>query len=296
MRPNLLLVVAISLIFSACSGPYAPKTAKDAPQETERVLLLDHRLTRFLNIVKEKTSRTPGGQLKVRIDMENEENKDVWCDVQVIFRDGEGFEIEKNRLGTHYVSSKNGYCDSAAVFKCQCRGLSNPYSKCEVRMSDVEIATFAAGCFWGVEELVRQLDGVEDTTVGYTGGTLKNPTYEYVKRGDTGHAEAIQVRFDPSKISYEALLKFFFRLHDPTTLNRQGNDCGSQYRSAIFYENESQKEIAEKVKAEVDESGKWSSPIVTEISPAQEFYSAEEYHQDYLQKNPGGYTCHFVRD
>jgi peptide methionine sulfoxide reductase msrA/msrB len=159
-----------------------------------------------------------------------------------------------------------------------------------------ETAVLAGGCFWGVEELIRQLPGVIDTAVGYTGGTLKNPTYEDVKQGNTGHAEAIRIEFDPSRISYEQILEFFFRLHDPTTVNRQGGDRGTQYRSAIFYLNDEQKKKAELVKERVGKSGRWKNPIVTEIVPAQTFYGAEEYHQDYLQKNPGGYTCHFLRD
>ena len=168
--------------------------------------------------------------------------------------------------------------------------------KVAMSQDKLEIATLAGGCFWGVEELFRQLPGVTDTEVGYTGGTLENPTYQEVKRGDTGHAETIQIEFDPSKISYEEILNYFFRLHDPTTLNRQGNDIGSQYRSAIFYHDEQQRTIAEKVKARVDQSGKWPRKVVTEIIPAKPFYSAEDYHQDYLQKNPGGYTCHYLRD
>jgi peptide methionine sulfoxide reductase msrA/msrB len=159
-----------------------------------------------------------------------------------------------------------------------------------------EVALLAGGCFWGVEELIRQLPGVIDTSVGYTGGDLENPRYEDVKTGRTGHAESIRIEFDPSKISYEEILRYFFRLHDPTTKNRQGNDVGTQYRSAIFVADDGQRQVAERVRAEVDRSGKWSRPIVTEIVPAKEFYSAEGYHQDYLQKNPGGYTCHYLRD
>jgi len=159
-----------------------------------------------------------------------------------------------------------------------------------------ELATLAGGCFWGMEEILRKIPGVLDTTVGYTGGKTPNPTYKDVCTGKTGHAEAVQIVFDPEKLSYEQLLGYFFRMHDPTTLNRQHNDVGTQYRSAIFYHNEEQRQIAEKVKAQVDKSGKWKKPIVTEITAASEFYPAEEYHQDYLQKNPGGYNCHFLRD
>jgi len=156
-------------------------------------------------------------------------------------------------------------------------------------------ATLAGGCFWGVEELLRTQPGITKTEVGYTGGTTANPRYENVKTGTTGHAEAIQVEFDPSKTSYEAILRFFFTMHDPTTANRQGNDIGSQYRSAIFYHDEEQRKVAELVKAAVDKSGAWKKPVVTEIVPAGEFTSAEDFHQDYLQKHPSGYTCHWVR-
>ncbi|MBI4411951.1 MAG: peptide-methionine (S)-S-oxide reductase MsrA [Deltaproteobacteria bacterium] len=159
-----------------------------------------------------------------------------------------------------------------------------------------EIATLAAGCFWGVEKIFREIPGVLDTTVGYTGGSTSYPTYEDICTKTTGHAEAIEVVFDPVQISYEALLDYFFRLHDPTTLNRQGHDVGSQYRSAIFYHSDAQKETALKVRDRVNRSGKWKKEIVTEIVPASTFYAAEEYHQDYLMKNPGGYSCHYLRD
>jgi peptide methionine sulfoxide reductase msrA/msrB len=159
-----------------------------------------------------------------------------------------------------------------------------------------EIAILGAGCFWGVEEIIRKIPGVINTTVGYAGGSVPNPSYPMITTGRTGHAEAVKVEFDPEQVSYSIILDYFFRLHDPTTLNRQGNDRGSQYRSVIFFQDEKQKELAEKKKAEVDSSGKWDNPLVTEIVPASPFYSAEEYHQDYLQKNPGGYTCHYLRD
>ena len=132
--------------------------------------------------------------------------------------------------------------------------------------------------------------------MGYTGGTVPNPTYEMVCSHTTGHAEAVQVVFDPSKLTYEQLLGFFFRMHDPTTHDRQENDVGAQYRSAIFYISEEQRQMAEKIKAQVDKSGKWKNPVVTEITKASEFYPAEEYHQDYLQKHPGGYMCHYLRN
>ncbi|HAZ11433.1 MAG: peptide-methionine (S)-S-oxide reductase [Bdellovibrionales bacterium GWA2_49_15] len=158
-----------------------------------------------------------------------------------------------------------------------------------------ETATLAGGCFWGMEEIIRHIPGVIETNVGYTGGSLANPSYEIVKLGASGHAEAVEIIFDPKKLSYRELLDFFFRMHDPTTLNRQGNDVGSQYRSTIFYHSEDQKKIALEKKTEVDRSGKWKKPLVTEIVPATPFYKAEDYHQDYLQKNPKGYTCHWLR-
>jgi peptide-methionine (S)-S-oxide reductase len=159
-----------------------------------------------------------------------------------------------------------------------------------------EVATLAGGCFWGVEELIRALPGVTNTTVGDTGGSVDNPNYNIVKLGTTNHAESIEVEFDANKLSYTDLLLFFFRLHDPTTVNQQGNDKGTQYRSAIFYHNDEQKKVAQDVIAKIENSKKWSKPIVTQVIPASKFYAAEEYHQDYLKKNPGGYTCHWVRD
>jgi peptide methionine sulfoxide reductase msrA/msrB len=155
-----------------------------------------------------------------------------------------------------------------------------------------ETATLAGGCFWGMQDLLRKLPGVVTTRVGYTGGSVKNATY----RNHEGHAEAVEIVFDPAKTSYENILEFFFKMHDPTTLNRQGNDVGSSYRSAIFYHSDEQRQVAEKVKAKVDRSGAWKRPVVTEIVPAKEFWLAEDYHQDYLIKNPGGYTCHYVRN
>ena len=159
-----------------------------------------------------------------------------------------------------------------------------------------ETAILAGGCFWGVEEILRKIPGVLETSVGYSGGTTKNPSYEEVCTGRTGHAEGLQIIFDPTKISYEELLKVFFRMHDPTTLNRQHNDVGTQYRSAIFYTSDEQRQTAERVKAETDKSGRFKRPIVTEITKASEFYPAEDYHQKYLVKNPGGYNCHVLRD
>ncbi len=162
--------------------------------------------------------------------------------------------------------------------------------------SRLETATLAGGCFWGMQDLIRKQTGVIETRVGYIGGHTKNPTYADVKKGNTGHAEAIEVVFDPTKTNFATILRFFFRMHDPTTLNRQGQDLGSQYRSAIFYHDDSQRLVAEKIKKEVHDSGKWPNPVVTEITKATEFTAAEAEHQDYLERIPDGYTCHFVRD
>lgn len=157
------------------------------------------------------------------------------------------------------------------------------------------IATLAGGCFWGVEDLLRKLPGVIETRVGYTGGRSGSVTYEKVRSENTGHAESVQVLYDPKKISYEKILLYFFKIHDPTTLNQQGNDIGTQYRSHIFYSNEAEKLVAKKVIDRVEASKKWKKPVVTQLSPLKEFWIAEEYHQKYLVKNPKGYTCHFER-
>ncbi len=160
-----------------------------------------------------------------------------------------------------------------------------------------ETAILAGGCFWGMEEIIRKIPGVIDTEVGYEGGKTSAPTYDQVKTGRTGHAESVRVVFDPQKLSYADLLeRWFFRMHDPTTADQQGNDVGSQYRSAIFFTSPEQKKIAEEVKARVQKSGKWRGTIVTQIVEAGPFTPAEDYHQDYLEKHPGGYSCHFLRD
>lgn len=157
---------------------------------------------------------------------------------------------------------------------------------------DFETAVFAAGCFWGVEETFRTLPGVLRTAVGYTGGRLKKPCYESVCEGDTGHAEAVRIDYDPSQITYERLLEVFWNIHNPTTLNRQGPDIGEQYRSAIFYHSPAQQKAAEDSKQRLEKSGKWKHPVVTQIVPAAEFWMAEEYHQQYLKKRGLG-SCHF---
>lgn len=156
-------------------------------------------------------------------------------------------------------------------------------------------AILAGGCFWGMEELIRKLEGIIDIKVGYIGGKIKNPTYEIVSSGLSGHAEAVKIIFNPDIINYEKILRFFFQIHDSTTLNRQGNDIGSQYRSAIFYLNEEQREIGQDLIKKANDSKLFPGKIVTEITKAEEFYEAEEYHQDYLQKYPNGYSCHMIR-
>jgi peptide-methionine (S)-S-oxide reductase len=158
----------------------------------------------------------------------------------------------------------------------------------------MQVATFGSGCFWCTEAIFERLNGVVKVESGYAGGTVKNPTYEEVCSGTTGHAEVTQITYDPKIITYDELLEVFWKTHDPTTLNRQGNDVGTQYRSVIFYHNEEQKELAEKYKKELDKSGAWDNPIVTEISPVTNFYPAEGYHQDYYENNPNQGYCAFV--
>ena len=159
-----------------------------------------------------------------------------------------------------------------------------------------ESALLAGGCFWGMEDLIRRLPGVIDTTVGYTGGHTVNPTYQTIKSSVTGHAEAIEVIFDPSVLSFRNLLEFFFQIHDPTTPNRQGNDIGPSYRSAIFYLTPEQKMVAENLLDHMANSAIWPGPITTELTAAKPFYKAEDYHQDYLMRQPNGYTCHYIRE
>jgi peptide-methionine (S)-S-oxide reductase len=154
-----------------------------------------------------------------------------------------------------------------------------------------ERAVLAGGCFWGVQELIRSYDGILSTRVGYTGGNVPHATYE----NHGSHAEAVEIVFDPARISYRKILELFFQIHDPSTRDRQGNDVGSSYRSAIFYTSDEQRRIAEETIADVDASGLWPSKVVTEVVPASDFWEAEPEHQDYLQRNPGGYTCHFIR-
>lgn len=154
-----------------------------------------------------------------------------------------------------------------------------------------ERAVLAGGCFWGMQDLIRKQPGVISTRVGYTGGGVKNATY----RNHEGHAEAIEIMFDPAKTSFRTMLEFFFQIHDPSTLNRQGNDLGTSYRSAIFYTSDEQKRVAEDTIADVEASGLWPGKVVTEVAPVGEFWEAEPEHQDYLERYPDGYTCHFIR-
>ena len=151
-------------------------------------------------------------------------------------------------------------------------------------------AYLAGGCFWGLEELFREQEGILNIEAGYTGGENKNPTFE----NHPGHAEVLEITYDPEKTSYRRLLDFFFQIHNPTTLNKQGNDIGTSYRSAIFYQNEEERKEAKDFIALVNRSGRWSDPVVTTLEPFTAFYRAEEYHQEYLQKNPDGYTCHAI--
>jgi len=181
---------------------------------------------------------------------------------------------------------KEGYGEYAKLFeRSDAVQVANP---------DLQTATFAAGCFWGVESIFQKVEGVVETTVGYTGGTYPNPTYRQVCTGITGHAEAVQILFDAKIVSYEELLSLFWRMHDPTTPNRQGPDVGTQYRSAIFYHSEEQRKAAERSKEKFDRSNVYINKSTTQIVPASTFYAAEDYHQDYFEKQGGG-SCHVLR-
>jgi len=194
------------------------------------------------------------------------------------------------------VLTSGGCSDSA---KSDEKGNNSNQGKLAVKSDDKneakgELATFGAGCFWCVEAVFEELEGVLSVDSGYTGGKVANPTYQQVCSGTTGHAEVCQVRFDPNKISYDELLEVFWQTHDPTTLNRQGADAGTQYRSVIFFHNDKQKELAEKYKKELDKSGAFKDRVVTEISPAEKYYSAEEDHQNFFSLNPNQGYCRAV--
>ena len=171
-----------------------------------------------------------------------------------------------------------------------CPPMTAPNSQPETKL---EKATFGAGCFWGVEQVFRQVPGVSDAAVGYAGGKTENPTYRQICEHETGHAEVVEVTFDASKVSYARLVDIFFKIHDPTTLNRQGPDVGDQYRSVIFYHDDAQRQVAEQVREAAGKSGRYRKPIVTFIEPAPRFWRAEEYHQRYFEKN-GGPSCHIL--
>lgn len=181
---------------------------------------------------------------------------------------------------------------SCAEHKSQTMDITD--EKMNVAAHDNDTATFATGCFWCTEAIFQRLKGVKKVTSGYSGGNVPNPTYEEVCTGSTGHAECCQIIYDPSVVSFDELLEVFWKTHDPTTLNRQGNDVGTQYRSAVFYHSEAQKAKAEHYKKALDSSGAFNSSIVTAIEPIKNFYSAENYHQDYFDNNPGNMYCRFV--
>jgi peptide-methionine (S)-S-oxide reductase len=214
-----------------------------------------------------------------------------------------GTDAEEGESNRSRASRSSGDSDSTANHTEAPAGV-DPHMTADSKPTDTnaaqptpakqEVATFGAGCFWCVEAVLERLSGVIDVTSGYTGGTVTNPTYKQVCSGDTGHAEVVQVTFDPSVITYDELLDWFWRLHDPTTLNRQGADEGTQYRSAIFYHSEAQRERAEKSKQARDKSGQYLSPIVTEITAAPTFYPAEEGHQDYFRLNSRAGYCRMV--
>lgn len=194
------------------------------------------------------------------------------------------------------MSAKNTGIIFVAIFAMAFQACAQKSVKEQKQMenSNLELATFGAGCFWCVEAIFQRVDGVEKVVSGYSGGHVKNPTYKEVCNGTTGHAEVCQLTYNPNEVSYDELLEIFWQTHDPTTLNRQGNDVGTQYRSVVFYHNEKQKELAEKYKAELDKAAVYNDPIVTEIAPYDKMYVAENYHQNYFNENGSQPYCSFV--
>ncbi len=236
------------------------------------------------NSIKEKTDYSHG------MSRTEARSKDSDIHLGHIFSDG-----PKNKGGARYCINsaslrfipkenlkKEGYEEYLKIFD-------------EQKAVKYQKAIVSGGCFWGMEDLFSKLTGVIDVVNGYSGGNIPNPTYEIVSSGISNHAESIEITFDPAKISYEKILRFFFKIHDPTTLNKQGNDIGTQYRSAIFYSNEEQKKTAQDLIDKANKSGLFPKKIVTSLEKFDKFYKAEEYHQNYLSKNPNGYTCHSIR-
>jgi peptide methionine sulfoxide reductase msrA/msrB len=221
----------------------------------------------------------------------------------VVLRDGPGGGLRScvNPAALRFIPAAmlaaEGYAQFASLFPFSSQKGSPMTTTTTKSATATETAILAGGCFWGMEEILMKAPGIIDIEAGYTGGWLENPKYDDTHDSKSGHAEAIKVIFDPSKITFAQILdEWFFRMHDPTTLHRQGNDTGTQYRSAIFFTSPEQQKVAEDAKVRAGASGRWKKPIVTEVVAASKWWPAEGYHQDYLQKNPGGYTCHFMRD